>query len=105
MTKYKYTKKNCYDVASAIIGGINYSKERGNGSINYDIYLYDYEEKLRGYVHTKGEGLWEFIYKEKGRNVPHTHNWVEITDWFRDRPAYTKKELADMIYHFYEVLT
>lgn len=103
MTKYKYTKKNCYAVAKSIIDGINYNQERGIALSHCDIYLYEYGGSIRGYVYVHGERLWISIYEEKGRNVPHTHNWIEITDWFRDRPMYTKKELANMIYYFYEV--
>lgn len=103
MTKYKYTKKNCYTVAKSIIDCINYNQERGLALSHCDIYLYEYGGNIRGYVHEYGEGLWLTIYEEKGRNVPHTYNWIEITDWFRDRAMYTKKELANMIYNFYEV--
>ena len=91
-------------MAKGIIDCINYNKMRGFVPCCYGVYLLEVENYISGYVHTAGEGLWEFIYKEKGRDVPHTYNWVEITDWFRDRPEYTKKELAEMIYHFYEVV-
>lgn len=98
MTKYKYTKKNCYTVAKSIIDGINDNNERGVLLSHCDIYLYDYEAKLRWFIHVYGDIPWDIVLKEKEQ-----HNWIEITDWFRDRPMYTKKELANMIYHFYEV--
>lgn len=104
MTNYKYTKKNCYEVAKSIIDGINYNNARGFDSSRYGIYLLEIENHVSGYVQTKEEGLWHFIYDEKNKGLPHTHNWIEITDWFRDMPPYTKKELADMIYEFYEVV-
>ena len=97
----KYTKKNCYDVARYIIDAIEYTKTHGRG---FAVYLYEKGGKLDGYVQRSGEGLWNFIANEQNKDAPHTHNWIVITDWFRDRPMYTKKELADMIYHFYEVL-
>lgn len=95
MTKYKYTKKNCYAVAKSIIDYMNYNKKRGFDSSRCNIYLYEHNEKLRGYIHIRGMGFCKFINKEKD---------IEITDWFRDRPPYTKKELANMIYTFYEVV-
>lgn len=98
MTKYKYTKKNCYNVAKGIIDGINDNQERGVLPSHCNIYLYEQDKKLIGYVHIRVIGFCKFILKEKVRD-----NMTEITDWFKDRSPYTKKELADMIYHFYEV--
>ena len=101
MTKYKYTKKNCYDVARYIIDTLNCNQTNGRG---FAVYLYEKDGKLGGYVQRSGEGLWDFIANEQNKDVPHSYNWVEITDWFKDQPPYTKQQLAEMIYHFYEVL-
>ena len=101
----KYTKKNCYDVARYIIDNI---EECHRNSKGFAVYLYEKDGKLGGYVHTSGDGLWEFIYQEQYRDVPHSYNWVNITDWFfSSEPCselYTKQTLANMIYYFYEVL-
>ena len=100
MTKYKYTKKNCYDVARYIIDAIEYTKTHGRG---FAVYLYEKGGKLDGYVQRSGSGLWDFIANEENREVPHSYNWVNITDWFFSSEPFTKKELANMIYNFYEV--
>lgn len=97
----KYTKKNCYDVARYIIDAIEYTKTNGQG---WHVFLYEKDGKLEGYVHTSGEGLWQFIYEEQNKDVPHSYNWVNITDWFFSSAPYTKKTLAEMIYYFYEVV-
>lgn len=97
----KYTKKNCYDVARYIVDALHYHQGSGLGCA---VYLYEKDGKLGGYVDTSGEGLWSFIANEQNKDVPHSYNWVNITDWFFASAPYTKQTLADMIYYFYEVV-